>query len=89
MPVYAFIIIVCFIVANEEQDVVAIMKESIFETMEDERGNIDFRRAGGMSKRNLVRQFESILSREAKRQSCSEFSKQVLFFLSPTLITCD
>lgn len=55
------------------------MKESIFETMEDERGNVDFRRAGGMSKRNIVRQFETILAREAKRQSCSEFSKQVTY----------
>jgi hypothetical protein len=56
------------------------MKESIFETLEDEKGNIDFRRAGGMSKRNVLRQFESILTREAKRQSNSEFSKQVWFY---------
>ena len=53
------------------------MKESIFETLEDEKGNIDFRRAGGMSKRNVLRQFEAILAREAKRLSTAEFSKQV------------
>eukprot|EP00026_Physarum_polycephalum_P003849 Phypoly_transcript_03865.p1 GENE.Phypoly_transcript_03865~~Phypoly_transcript_03865.p1 ORF type:complete len:758 (+),score=108.96 Phypoly_transcript_03865:32-2275(+) len=72
--------------ANHARDVVAIMKESIFETLEDEKGNIDFRRAGGMSKRNVLRQFESILAREAKRQSNAEFSKQqmrALFEKSP------
>jgi hypothetical protein len=64
---------------------VAIMKESIFETMEDEKGNIDFRRTGGMSKRNVLRQFETILAREAKRQSSSEFTKQVKLFSSFSL----
>lgn len=53
------------------------MKESIFETLEDEKGNVDFRRAGGMSKRNILRQFETILVRESKRQNNTEFSKQV------------
>ncbi|KYQ93477.1 MCM family protein [Tieghemostelium lacteum] len=60
-------------------DIIEIMKDALFDSFEDEYGNIDFRRATGMSKSNLGTKYISILSKEAKKRNCKEFSKDEIF----------
>lgn len=56
-------------------DVVELTRESLFQTFEDELGNIDFRRGGsGMSNAKGVRALASILKKEARRTGNSTFT---------------
>ncbi|EGC40160.1 hypothetical protein DICPUDRAFT_146993 [Dictyostelium purpureum] len=59
-------------------DIVEIMRDSLLDTFEDEHGNIDFRRASGMSNSSKVKSYFSIFLKEASRQNKLEFSKQEL-----------
>jgi DNA helicase MCM8 len=58
-------------------EVIEIMKESLFERLEDEFGNIDFRRTSGMSKQKESLRFISILEREVEKTLKPIFTKQV------------
>ncbi|EAL65948.1 MCM family protein [Dictyostelium discoideum AX4] len=59
-------------------DIVEIMRDSLLDTFEDEHGNIDFRRATGMSKSGLSKKYISIFNKEASKTGTSTFSKQEL-----------
>jgi len=67
-------------VVTEEDalDVIEIMKESLFETFEDEYGFVDFRRATGMSKGKQATTFIAALTRVAERDCNNIFSIQEL-----------
>jgi len=62
----------------DAKDVVEIMKDSLFDVLEDEFGNIDFRRTTGMSKLKQVKVFISALDQRAKMSSNNLFSKEQL-----------
>eukprot|EP01094_Clydonella_sp_ATCC50884_P002987 TRINITY_DN1229_c0_g1_i1.p1 TRINITY_DN1229_c0_g1~~TRINITY_DN1229_c0_g1_i1.p1 ORF type:complete len:761 (-),score=246.51 TRINITY_DN1229_c0_g1_i1:1651-3933(-) len=51
------------VTAEDARDVVEIMKASLYQTVEDQFGNIDFRRTTGMSVGNAMRKMYSILLR--------------------------
>ncbi|KAN0025797.1 hypothetical protein ACTFIU_000060 [Dictyostelium citrinum] len=59
-------------------DIVEIMRDSLLDTFEDEHGNIDFRRATGMSKSGLSKKYISVFNKEASKTGTSTFSKQEL-----------
>ncbi|KAK5581664.1 hypothetical protein RB653_001701 [Dictyostelium firmibasis] len=59
-------------------DIVEIMRDSLLDTFEDEHGNIDFRRATGMSKSGLAKKYISVFNKEASKTGTSTFSKQEL-----------
>eukprot|EP01133_Synstelium_polycarpum_P015356 gene15356-18215_t len=64
---------------DDALDVIEIMRESLFETFEDEFGNIDFRRTSGMSKSAMVKKYFAILSREVTRQGVDCFSREDIY----------
>jgi len=53
---------------SDALDVVEIMKESLFQTLEDEYGNIDFRRTTGVSNQSGMRAFIRALERAVERR---------------------
>jgi len=60
-------------------EVVQIMKESLFETFEDEYGFVDFRRATGMSKSKQGPFFIAALTKKAEREFTTVFTMQQLY----------
>jgi DNA helicase MCM8 len=59
-------------------DVVEIMKESLYDVLTDEYGQLDFRRTTGMSKSKQVNQFIAFLNQESQRQMKATFSHKEL-----------
>jgi DNA helicase MCM8 len=58
------------------------MKESLFERMEDEFGNIDFRRTSGMSKSKEVSRFVAALHKNALEKNDSVFTAQEMYIIA-------
>lgn len=56
------------------QDVVEIMKESLFDKLVDENGHVDVGRSGGMSQQKEGKRFLSVLQRKANAEEKSLFS---------------
>eukprot|EP01118_Nematostelium_gracile_P001084 TRINITY_DN1109_c0_g1_i1.p1 TRINITY_DN1109_c0_g1~~TRINITY_DN1109_c0_g1_i1.p1 ORF type:complete len:629 (+),score=144.99 TRINITY_DN1109_c0_g1_i1:341-2227(+) len=63
---------------EDAKDVIEIMKESLFDRFEDEKGNLDFRRASGMSKTKDANRFIAQLQMMAESNSNAVFSFQQL-----------
>lgn len=77
----------CFVIRNSLnyhyatscgwQDVVEIMKESLYDKYVDERGFIDFARSGGMSQQKEAKRFLSALHKQSELQQKDCFSISV------------
>lgn len=65
------------------QDVVEIMKESLYDKYVDEHGFVDFGRSGGMSQQKEAKRFLGALHKQSELQQKDCFSVSVC---SPTLI---
>lgn len=63
-------------------DVVEIMKESLYDILTDEKGQIDFRRNSGSTKSKDSNQFLSELNRFAIKKGSSIFSVQEMYTIS-------
>jgi DNA helicase MCM8 len=59
------------------QDVVDIMKESLYDKYVDEHGYVDFARSGGMSQPKEAKRFLNALNKESELQQKDCFSKTV------------
>jgi hypothetical protein len=59
------------------QDVVDIMKESLYDKYVDEHGFVDFARSGGMSQQKEARRFLSTLNKESELRQKDCFSRTV------------
>lgn len=65
------------------QDVVEIMKESLYDKYVDEHGFVDFGRSGGMSQQKEAKRFLSALNKQSELQQKDCFSISVCFHFSP------
>lgn len=61
------------------QDVVEIMKESLYDKYVDEHGVLDFGRSGGMSQQKEAKRFLSALNKQSELQQKDCFSISVCF----------
>lgn len=59
------------------QDVVEIMKESLYDKYVDEHGVVDFARSGGMSQQKEAKRFLSALNKQSELQQKDCFSISV------------
>ena len=59
------------------QDVVEIMKESLYDKYVDERGVVDFGRSGGMSQQKEAKRFLSALNNQSELHQKDCFSISV------------
>ena len=59
------------------QDVVEIMKESLYDKYVDEHGFVDFARSGGMSQQKEAKRFLSALNKQSELQQKDCFSISV------------
>ena len=59
------------------QDVVEIMKESLYDKYVDEHGFVDFRRSGGMSQQKEAKRFLSALNKQSELDQKDCFSISV------------
>jgi len=59
------------------QDVVEIMKESLYDKLIDEHGVVDFGRSGGMSQQKEAKRFLSALDKQSELQQKDCFSVSV------------
>lgn len=59
------------------QDVVEIMKESLYDKYVDEHGVVDFARSGGMSQHKEAKRFLSSLNKQSELQQKDCFSISV------------
>jgi DNA helicase MCM8 len=64
---------------EDAEQVVEIMRESLFQRMEDELGNIDFRRGTGSSKAKQMTRFVAHLQKLSERNCTSIFTLQDLY----------
>lgn len=70
------------------QDVVEMMKESLYDKYVDEHGFVDFGRSGGMSQQKEAKRFLSALNKQSELQQKDTFSISVslkLAFLCPII----
>ena len=68
------------------QDVVEIMKESLFDKLVDENGHVDVARSGGMSQQKEGKRFLSVLQRKANAEEKSLFS--IAVSANPIALIC-
>lgn len=66
-----------FIWTSSLQDVVEIMKESLYDKYVDEHGFVDFGRSGGMSQQKEAKRFLSALNKQSELQQKDCFSISV------------
>jgi len=64
------------------QDVIDIMKESLYDKYVDEHGYVDFARSGGMSQPKESKRFLNALNKEAELQQKDRFSRTELCTLA-------
>ncbi|THU55540.1 hypothetical protein C4D60_Mb11t07640 [Musa balbisiana] len=82
----------CFVIRNSLnyhyatscgwQDVVEIMKESLYDKYVDERGFVDFARSGGMSQQKEAKRFLSALHKQSELQQKDCFSISEIYSLA-------
>lgn len=63
------------------QDVVEIMKESLYDKYVDEHGVVDFARSGGMSQQKEAKRFLSALNKQSELDQKDCFSISVCSFV--------
>jgi DNA helicase MCM8 len=73
------------ITKEHAQDVIEIMKESLYERFEDEFGQLDFRRATGSSRSKDMSRFVTALQKAAQQRGQSVFTTQEMFEVSQQL----
>jgi DNA helicase MCM8 len=71
-----------FITERDAQDVVEIMKQSMFQCKEDQLSCVDFRSSSGMSNAKEARRFVAALQRESRLQCKETFTFQELIKLA-------
>ncbi|KAJ3703254.1 hypothetical protein LUZ61_006959 [Rhynchospora tenuis] len=62
------------VTAKDAEDVIEIMKESLYDKYMDERGVVDFGRSGGMSQQKEAKRFLSELNKQSELQQRNCFS---------------
>lgn len=67
------------VTAQDANDVIEIMKESLCELFSDEHGMIDLTRGSGMSKSKQVKSFMKFMNFQSKRCGTSVFTTQELY----------
>lgn len=67
---------------QDAKDVVEIMKESLFDKLVDEHGQVDLARSGGMSQQKEGKRFLSFLQRKAAAEERNLFSIAELFSIA-------
>ncbi|RCV17352.1 hypothetical protein SETIT_3G213500v2 [Setaria italica] len=67
---------------EDAQDVVDIMKESLYDKYVDEHGFVDFARSGGMSQQKEARTFLNALNKESELQRKDCFSRTEIYNLA-------
>ena len=65
------------VMVEDAQDIVDLMKESLYEVLSDDMGYVDFQRNMGSSKSKQTKLFIAALTREAERRSSALFSIRV------------
>ena len=73
------------ITKEHAQDVIEIMKESLYERFEDELGKLDFRRAGGTSRSKDASKFVMALQKVAQQRSVQVFTTQELYEVAQSI----
>ncbi|KAJ4841385.1 DNA replication licensing factor mcm8 [Turnera subulata] len=68
--------------ASALQDVVEIMKESLYDKYVDEHGFVDFGRSGGMSQQKEAKRFLSALNKQSELQQKDTFSISEIYSLA-------
>eukprot|EP01097_Dermamoeba_algensis_P009000 TRINITY_DN6200_c0_g1_i1.p1 TRINITY_DN6200_c0_g1~~TRINITY_DN6200_c0_g1_i1.p1 ORF type:complete len:798 (-),score=180.44 TRINITY_DN6200_c0_g1_i1:52-2406(-) len=67
---------------RDAMEVVELMKESLFDALEDNHGNLDFRRTTGMSKSKQSNAFLNHLNKVSDREAQNVFTQQELYKIS-------
>lgn len=70
-----------YVTESDASDVIELMKESLYQTFEDQYGNIDFRRSSGMSNAKQSKAFVAALKKYSQSTNKDLFSRQVCFYL--------
>ncbi|XP_047330473.1 probable DNA helicase MCM8 [Impatiens glandulifera] len=70
------------ITAQDAQEVVEIMKESLYDKYVDEHGFVDFGRSGGMSQQKEAKRFLSALNKQSELQQKDCFSISEIYSLA-------
>lgn len=70
------------VTADDAQDVVAIMTESLYDKYVDEHGIVDFARSGGMSQPKEAKRFLSALNKQSETQRKDCFSRTEIYNLA-------
>ncbi|WVZ98868.1 hypothetical protein U9M48_044243 [Paspalum notatum var. saurae] len=70
------------VTAEDAQDVVDIMEESLYDKYVDEHGCVDFARSGGMSQQKEARRFLNALNKESELQRKDCFSRAEFYNLA-------
>ena len=65
------------VTVQDAEDIVDLMKESLYEVLADDMGYVDFQRNTGNSRSKQTKQFIAALTREAERRSSALFSIRV------------
>ena len=67
-----------FVTESDAQDVIELMKESLYQTFEDQYGNVDFRRSSGMSNAKQLKGFVTAVKKQSDLLNKDTFPKQVM-----------
>ncbi|KAJ1263271.1 hypothetical protein BS78_09G170800 [Paspalum vaginatum] len=70
------------VTVEDAQDVIDIMKESLYDKYVDEHGCVDFARSGGMSQQKEARRFLNALNKESDLQRKDCFSRTEFYNLA-------
>ncbi|KAK1320493.1 hypothetical protein QJS10_CPA03g01306 [Acorus calamus] len=70
------------ITAQDAQDVVEIMRESLYDKYVDEHGFVDFARSGGMSQQKEAKRFLNALNKQSEMQRKDCFSVSEIYSLA-------
>jgi DNA helicase MCM8 len=68
------------------QDVIAIMRESLYDKYVDEHGFVDFTRSGGMSQQKELRRLLNALNKQSELQQKDCFSRAVRNYVSKIVL---
>ena len=66
-----------YVTEADANEVVELMKESLYQTFEDQFGNLDFKRSSGMSNAKQSKCFIAALMKQSNTNNRDTFSKQV------------
>jgi DNA helicase MCM8 len=70
-----------YVTESDAADVVELMKASLYQTFEDQYGNIDFKRSSGMSNVKQSRRFIAAVKRKSQLKNGDKFTLEVICFV--------